>query len=229
MSLLPPSTAHPRRTEGKQLLTARSEGWDGFQRRPGTMGVTEDSDNPRNKAKTDRKHIEDGGLALKKAAKRTIGLLSSQRHTFDPTKSSELPAYSPRPLLTPSARLPTNPFHIELPGLGGTGLRKSESGSLLSKRRFKPSRLSSRFLNRFQINFQSSLDELAQQISTERLGMNSARQELRDFIGKKEQSVKIRHVKECVNAFRSEKLAFVYGVEFRGRYISRSHGDILKA
>jgi hypothetical protein len=51
---------------------------------------------------------------------------------------------------------------------------------------------------------------------------------LRKSVAKKGAKLKPNHVTEAVADFKSEKLVFVYGPQFRGRYISKTHGDFLK-
>lgn len=58
--------------------------------------------------------------------------------------------------------------------------------------------------------------------------MRESLSHLRQSLTKRDHRLKPDQVAEAVAAFKSEKLAFVYGPQFRGRYISRTHGDLLK-
>lgn len=113
-------------------------------------------------------------------------------------------------------------------------LRKSQTAPGLSKRfiaEFRKTKLVGKYHDFYRKYFQAQLESFVQRTDSDikdaemRLSLN----ELRKYTHQDETRMKSKTVREAVDAFKQEKLVFVYGSEFRGRYISKTHGDILKS
>jgi len=115
-----------------------------------------------------------------------------------------------------------------------SALRKSYTTPQLSKIHFADfgkSKSQGKYRDFFRKYFQTQLESLVQRTSREEqdAAMRCSLNELRKYTTKEENRMKPKMVREAVKAFKQEKLVFVYGSEFRGRYISKTHGDILKS
>lgn len=112
-------------------------------------------------------------------------------------------------------------------------LRKSQTSPGISKRciaEFRKTKLVGKYQDFYRKYFQTQLESMVRRTDSDikdaemRLSLN----ELRKYTHQDETRMKSKIVREAVSAFKQEKLVFVYGSEFRGRYISKTHGDILK-
>ena len=120
------------------------------------------------------------------------------------------------------------------PSVQPFALRKSHTSPGISKRfiaEFRKTKLVGKYHDLYRKYFQTQLESLVQRTDSDikdaemRLSLN----ELRKYTHQDETRMKSKIVREAVDAFKQEKLVFVYGSEFRGRYISKTHGDILKS
>jgi len=113
-------------------------------------------------------------------------------------------------------------------------IQKSHTSPQLSKRdiaQFAKTKFLGKYRDFFRKYFHTQLESLVQRTSSEQqdAAMRLSLNELRKYTHQEENRMKPKMVREAVKAFRQEKLVFVYGSEFRGRYISKTHGDILKS
>lgn len=113
-------------------------------------------------------------------------------------------------------------------------LQKPHLSPQFSKRdivQFTKAKFLGKYRDFFRKYFHTQLESLAQRTSSEQqdAAMRLSLNELRKSTSQEGNRMKPKMVREAVKAFKQEKLVFVYGAEFRGRYISKTHGDILKS
>ena len=119
------------------------------------------------------------------------------------------------------------PFAID-----GT-VQKSRTMPVLSQRRkveIQKSKLQGKYRDFFRKYYETQLESIAQRTNSavQDSAMRVSLTELCKYTRQNENYMKPKSVQQAVASFKQEKLAFIYGQEFRGRYISRTHGDILK-
>jgi hypothetical protein len=127
-----------------------------------------------------------------------------------------------------------NPFHV-VPELHLERAQKPR-GSLpssvrSSQERLKPTTaMSNRYRRFYDKCFEHRMTAVTERRLADRedLEIREWLSKLRKSVAKKGAKLKPNHVTEAVADFKSEKLVFVYGPQFRGRYISKTHGDFLK-
>ena len=138
----------------------------------------------------------------------------------------------------------SNPFHLLIdPRLddrenysrisksrSAASVRESMTGRLTTAETARGPGGAGKYRELFHKYFENHLLDMQEKQTSDRVDsqLRFSLLQLKKSTSKTEIRLKPEHTHEAVALFKREKLAFVYGPQFRGRYISRTHGDLLK-